>query len=204
MRLFIIAIVFFIVTPVFALTEAQIKDAYYKSYTYEKMQDYENAINALSSVLNEYQDGYTVNLRMGWLYYLKTNYANSISHYQTAIKAAPSSIEAKLGYLNPLLAQGKYEKAETFIYQTLSIDCYNYYANLKLAYALRKQKKYDLAEKVAKQMLILYPIDVSFLTELGLTQHEKGETDNALVTFWNILVLDNENPVAKQFLTSSP
>ncbi len=90
------------VTPVFALTEAQIKDAYYKSYTYEKMQDYENAINALSSVLNEYQDGYTVNLRMGWLYYLKTNYANSISHYQTAIKAAPSSIEAKLGYLNPL------------------------------------------------------------------------------------------------------
>ncbi len=181
-------------------TEQEIRDAYYKSYSYEKLQDYENAINSLSTIVRDYPQGYTVNLRLGWLYYLKRNYANSIHYYKQAIKAKPHALEAKLGYSYPLLAQRKYEEVESVLYRILSIDHYNYYANLKLVYALRMQKKYDLAEKISKDMLALYPIDVLFLTELALTKDGQKEARAAAGIFWNILILDPENPAANSYL----
>ncbi|MEZ4765017.1 MAG: hypothetical protein R3C26_18115 [Calditrichia bacterium] len=88
-----------------ALTDAEIRDAYYKSYNYEKIQNYSDAINTLMPVYNEFPNTYTVNLRLGWLYYLIPNYANAISHYDRSIKISPYSLEAKLGRLLPLLAQ---------------------------------------------------------------------------------------------------
>ena len=66
-----------------ALTDAEIRDAYYKSYNYEKIQNYSDAINALMPVYNEFPNTYTVNLRLGWLYYLSTNYANAIKAQHT-------------------------------------------------------------------------------------------------------------------------
>ena len=83
--------------PLFALTDEEIREAYYKSYNYEKIGDYRNAMNALSPVLKEYPKAYTVNLRMGWLYYLNENYADALKHYEASMKVAPAATEARLG-----------------------------------------------------------------------------------------------------------
>jgi tetratricopeptide (TPR) repeat protein len=99
-----------------------------------------------------------------------------------------------------LIAQNKYSKAESIAYQTISTDYYNYYANLRLAYVLRMEKKYDLAVQINNKMLTVYPTDVNFLSELGLNKHAQDDIKGAADIFWNVLVLDPENTTAKEYL----
>ena len=184
-----------------ALTETEIRDAYHKSYRYEKAQNYADAIKALAPVATAYPQGYTVNLRLGWLYYLSGSYATARTCYQTAIKTAPDSIEAKLGHLLPLLAQERYDDAETSAKQVLRIDPVNYLANLRLAFALRMQKKFDAAEQVLNGMLVLYPTDISLLTEFALIKLAKDQKADAKRVFNDVLTLDPENVTAKAQLS---
>jgi tetratricopeptide (TPR) repeat protein len=177
-----------------------IQQAYHKSFHYEQTQNYSAAINALLPVVRGYPKGYTVNLRLGWLYYLMKHYANSIAHYDVAIKTAPTAVEAKVARLLPLLAQERYSEVEQTAYQVLNIDFYNYYGNLRLAVALRKQNKTYLALEVVYKMQALYPADVTFLVESGLLLHKKGERDKAVAVFQGVIVLDPENVTAKSYL----
>jgi len=186
---------------VLALAPEEIAESYARSYTYEQIEDYENAVRTLAPVLEKDPGGYTVNLRLGWLYYLTKNYANSIHHYQAAMKTSPSSLEAKLGYTLPLMAQGKYSEVESVAYRITGVDHYNYYANLKLAYSLRMQGKFDLARKVLGKMLTLYPIDVNFLSEQALVEYARGDTESAVKILKDILILDPENTTAKSTLS---
>jgi tetratricopeptide (TPR) repeat protein len=185
------------------MTAQEIQQAYSRSYGYEKVQDYGNAINALAQVIEQYPAGYTVNLRLGWLYYLKQNYADSLKNYAASAKSAPLSIEARLGSLLPLLAQGRYDQVEAAAYQILQTDRYNFTANLRLAVALRLEKKYELAGRITQQMLTLYPTDVTLLTEMGLLRQAEGQVDAATAIFGDILVLDPENIAANSWFTAA-
>ena len=176
-------------------------DAFAKSYKYEKAQNYPDAIKAI--VILKDQD-YLVNLRLGWLYYLSGNYANSRQRYQMAIAAAPKAIEPRLGHMLPLLAQARYAEVETVARQVLTMDAGNYYASLRLAIALRMQGKLPQAEEVNKSMLELYPTDVSFLTELGLVYVGQKDLVTARQAFRRVLTLDPENVVAKKHLAAPP
>lgn len=184
-----------------APTDAEIRDAYHKSYRYEKAQNYADAIKALAPVAAAYPQGYTVNLRLGWLYYLSGSYATSRTCYQAAIKTAPDSLEAKLGHLLPLLAQERYEEAEAAAKLVLRIDPVNYTANLRLAFAQRMQKKNDAAEQVLNGMLVLYPTDLSLLTEFALIKLAKDQKADAKRVFNDVLTLDPENVIAKAQLS---
>ena len=79
-----------IISVVLSLFALDVKNAYYKSYNYEKMGDYKDAIKVLIPLYNKYPNAYTVNLRFGWLFYLNKNYKNSIFHYQKASMSIPS------------------------------------------------------------------------------------------------------------------
>jgi len=186
-----------------ALSDDEIRDAYHKSYRYEKAQDYDDAIKAMMPIVTAYPQGYTVNLRLGWLYYLNGNHANAKTYYQAAIKTAPASLEAKLGYTLPLLAQERYDETEMIAKQILRVDASNYYANLRLAFALRLQNKFDAAEEVLNRLLPLYPTDVKFLTELGLVKAAQNQPGAARRIFTDVLTLDPENVVAKEQLSAA-
>ncbi len=192
-------LVLFFPIQVYGLNNEQIKKSYYQSYNYEKMGNYKDAIRALSPVYNAYPKGYTVNLRLGWLYYLDKNYANSIGHYQTARKVVPGAIEPLLGMSLPLMAQQKWTKVEKLMYEVVKKDYYNYYGNLRLSIALRMEKKYNLAEKMIRKMLSLYPTDVNFLVELGMILKAKAQTKEATAVFTSVLILDPQNVVAKEY-----
>ena len=184
-----------------APTEIEIRDAYHKSYRYERSQNYADAIKALSPVVSAYPQGYTVNLRLGWLNYLIGSYATARTHYETAIKTAPDSLEAKLGHTLPLMAQERYDEAEVAAKQVLRIDPSNYLANLRLAFAYRLLKKLDAAEDLLNRMLILYPTDISLLTEYALIKVARKQNPDAKRVFNDILTLDPENVVAKAQLS---
>ncbi|MBF0351562.1 MAG: tetratricopeptide repeat protein [SAR324 cluster bacterium] len=150
-----------------------IQDYFLSSYQYETQQDYDKAIQYMLAVKRVQPEGYTVNLRLGWLYYVKQDYANSSFHYQLAMKAVPSSMDAKVSATLPLMAQQKWAAAEKILKEALAIHPNEPSANLKLAYVLRMQQKYDEAENVNNKMLAFYPLDAGFLAEQQLTQTAK-------------------------------
>lgn len=190
-----------VTTHAAALTETEIRDAYHKSYRYERSQSYSDAIKALSPVITAFPQGYTVNLRLGWLNYLIGSYATARTHYEAAIKTAPDSLEAKLGHTLPLMAQERYDEAEIATKQVLRIDPSNYLANLRLAFAFRMLKKLDAAEDLLNRMLVLYPTDISLLTEYALIKTARNQSVDAKRVFNDILTLDPENVVAKAQLS---
>jgi len=192
--------VLFLPLLTFSLDYEEILSAYQKSYLYERVGDYKDAIRVLMPVYKEYPNAYTVNLRLGWLYYLWGKYENSIYHYRKAVSAIPSSAEAKLGLSLPLMAQGKWKDVEILMYQVIASDYYNYYGNLRLSTALERQGKYYLQMAVAKKMLALYPTSVPFLIELGKAYYYLENYDAALKVFKDALVLDPENNTVKEFL----
>jgi tetratricopeptide (TPR) repeat protein len=186
--------------PGLAAQELDIEGSYWRSFEYERTQDYGNAIRALAPVHEAYPNGYTVNLRMGWLFYLNGNFANANAHYEVAMTAAPFALEPRLGAMLPLMAQERWSDVESLGYQVVSIDHYNYYGNLRLAIGLRAQGKLDAASQIAIKMATAYPTDVSFLTELAFVRVAQGDDEEATRLFGEILILDPENQQARSYL----
>ncbi len=182
------------------LTTEQISQAYYKSYNYEKAGNYEDAIKALQLVYQKYAKAYGVNNRLGYLYRLNAQYKNAEVHYKQAMAALPDALTPKLGLMYVYLLAKNYAEVTKLGYQVLSTDFYNYYGNLRLAYVLRQTDEYEMAEKILVKMLIRYPSDTLFLTELGLLKNKQGETARTKAIMQEVLILDPENVDAKSVL----
>lgn len=183
-----------------AAQQPDIAGAYRRSFEFEKQERYQDAIRALAPVYDAYPNGYTVNLRMGWLFYLNANYNNAAAHYEVAGTAAPAALEPKLGLLLPMLAQARWADAEALGYQLVSVDHYNYYGNLRLLIALRMQKKLDAALQVALKMLRIYPTDLYYLVELAQVHDASGNAAEAKRLFGEIVILDPQNETARAYL----
>ncbi len=180
-------------------SEFNIKKIYEKSYNYEKMGDYKDAIKVLIPLLKKFPTGYTLNLRIGYLYFLNKNYKNAIKYYQKASLVLPYSIEPKLGLMRVYLAMGNYEKAIEIGNTILKRDFYNFYGNFYLAKAMFYKKDFKDALLVVNKMLGLYPTSVLYLTLLGeiYWNIDKNKAKNI---FNNVLILDPNNIVAKSYL----
>ncbi len=189
-------VLFFYASLLWGLDYETIKKAYYESYRLEAQGRYAEARKALIPVYKSFPRAYTVNLRLGWLFYLEGRYRNAAKHYEVAASAAPRAVEPVLGLGLVYAARNQWQKVEELMYRVLKVDYYNYYANLRLAYALRKQKKFRQAELVCRKMLALYPTDVSFLEELALILLESGRKKEAEAIFADILILDPKNRTA--------
>ena len=180
----------------FSADTEDIKSQYQSSYNYEQMQKYSEAIKVLSPLYSEYPEGYTLNLRFGWLFYLDKKYSDSIKYYQKATLIQPYALEAKLGLVRTYLQTHSFVDAENVCEHIKKIDYYNYYANLYLAKALIAQKKYDIADEVIKKMLLIYPTDVAFLEQLAIV-YKLTDNANLQELYENILILDPNNVLVR-------
>jgi tetratricopeptide (TPR) repeat protein len=160
---------------------------------------YEEAIKVLVPLYNKYNKGYTLNLRFGWLFYLNKNYRDAIKYYQKASLINPYSLDPRLGLIRIYLDTQSYQKASQKAYEVLKIDYYNYYANLYVIQALIAQKKFEIAYKIAKKMLALYPTDISFL-ELLATIYKKTNDKRLEQLLKDILILDPNNILVRDSL----
>ena len=170
----------------------EIKNSYLKSYDYEKVGRYKEAIKVLAPLYQKYPKGYTLNLRFGWLFFLNKNYNNSIKYYEKASLLKPYSQEPKLGLMRVYLATYQYSSAEEVGNKILKIDFYNYFGNYYLVKALIFQKKYKLAQNLINKMLNIYPTDVKFLQELALI-YKKTNSKYLKKVYEDILILDPNN-----------
>ena len=177
-----------------------IKQAYYDSYNYEKMQNYADAIKSLKVVYEKYPKAYTPNFRLGWLFYLNKNYADAIKHYQVAISVVASSAEAKLGLIQVYQAMGKHDDAKRLIYDILQNDVYNYFANAYLVSSLNATQEYKQSLKIIYKMLAFYPTDVYFLEKLAQVYVYQKKASLSKDVYENIIILDPSNTKAIGYL----
>jgi len=173
-----------------------IKSDYFKSYDYEQVGKYKEAIKILSPLYKKYPHGYTLNLRLGWLFYLKKNYNNSEEYYKKASLMNTSALEPKLGLIRNYLATYSYEDAQNMATEIIKVDHYNYYANLYMAQSLIAQKKHKIAEKIIKKMLALYPTDILFLEQL-LMNYKATSNKYYKKVYESILILDPNNVLVR-------
>ena len=184
-------------TLAFALN---VSDAYRKSYDYEKMCSCADAVKTLLPVYQKYPNGYTVNLRLGWLFFLNRKYENAIKHYKKAVMAAPSSIEANLGLLKSYFYSGNLENAVRVGNIILKEDVYNYYGNYYTILALEAKKENKEALKLINKMLKLYPTSIIYLQELAKIE-KINNPKKAKQIYKSILILDPNNIEARNYLT---
>lgn len=196
----LIVLLYGFLPPLYALASNETLQVYTDSHRYEKMADYDDAVKTIIPLYKETPGDYFLNLRLGWLYYLKGKYGNSINYYRRAVEINPQSIEALLGQSLPLMAQQNWREVGRLMNHVIKKDYYNFYANLRLAVALRVQNKAFLAEKIDRRMLQLYPTSVDFMSELGRALKWQGKDKDAEQVFRKILRLDPQNVTARKVL----
>jgi tetratricopeptide (TPR) repeat protein len=176
-----------------------VKEIYYKSYNYEKMGDYKDAIKVLIPLYEKYPNGYTLNLRLGYLFFLDGKYENAIKHYKKASLIVPSSLEPLLALSRVYLTMKSFDNAIKYGSLIIKRDYYNFYGNYYLAKAFYYKKDYKNALLITNKMLNIYPTNVLFLTQLGLI-YENLDKQKAKKIFEDVIILDPNNIIANKYL----
>jgi len=182
------------------LTFKEIQKAYSKSYNFETLEKYDEAILNLRPIIENYPNAYTVNYRLGWLYYLNGKFTNSLTHLKKASLVYPSSVEVINTVTLVFVARMEWDKVISNASEAITIDYYNYYANYWYSVALKVQKKYDLAIKIDRKMLTILPVSTLFLAELGENLVLSGATTEGQQVLESVLVIEPLNSVALKYL----
>jgi tetratricopeptide (TPR) repeat protein len=176
--------VFFLVSSGQAESIAQI---YQQSYNEEAKGNYGEAILILGRAERAGDNSYLLHLRFGWLQYLSGKYPESANSYRKAILKDKNSIEAKLGLMLPLMAQGRWADAEKVGEEIVAVDKLSYLGNSRLAYIYYNLKLYKDAESYYRKVLTYYPGDVEMMAGLGWSLMKQGKKEAAEKSFAEVL-----------------
>jgi tetratricopeptide (TPR) repeat protein len=164
-----------------------IPQIYQQSYEEEAKGNYQEAILVLMQANRAGDNSYLYHLRLGWLQYLVTKYTDSVNSYRKAVILNKDSIEAKLGLMLPLMAQGKWSDAEKVAKEILSLDPLSYLANSRLAYIYYNLKQYKDAEASYRKVLLQYPGDIEMQAGLAWSLLKQDKKEAAEKAFGEIL-----------------
>lgn len=165
--------------------EEIIAKAFADSYLYESKGQYDMAIKALKAVYDE--NGYEINLRLGWLHYQNGLFSESLTYYRKAIQLMPSAIEPRFGFVLPAAALGQWAMVEKEYQEILSLDPKNTPANYRLGLIYFGRKDYRKAEKHFSVVVNLYPFDYDSSIMLAWASYYTGKTREAKVLFQKCL-----------------
>ncbi len=152
-------------------------EAFEKSYASEARGNYAEAVKSLESVYSE--SSYPLNLRLGWLQYMKGDFIKSKSYYEKAIGLEKSGIEARLGLIYPLTALNNQDEVIDVYHDILQIDPANTYCHYQLAVIYFQRKEYSDAEEHLLPVLRLYPFDFDSNALLGSVYVKMGKINEA-------------------------
>ncbi len=160
---------------------------YQQSYEEEAKGNYQEAIFVLTQASRAGDNSYLYHLRLGWLQYLAGKHADSVNSYRKAAILGKDSIEAKLGLMLPLMAQGKWSDAEKVAKEILSLEHLSYLANSRLAYIYFNLGQYKEAESYYRKILVYYPGDIEMQAGLAWTLLKQNKREAAEKMFDEIL-----------------
>ena len=176
--------------------------AFEKSYTWEKENDFNQAIQELKKVYSA--DSYEISLRLGWLNYLQGNFTESSAHYRHAVELKPYSEEARMGLILPLSASGKWDEVVELYNEILQNNPKNTKVNYRLGLIYYNRKQYEKAFPYFKTVADLYPFDYDGLLMLAWTHFSLGQMREAKVLFQKCLLYKPGDPSASDGLSRIP
>ena len=174
-------------SSIWTASSESIPQIYQQSYEEEAKGNYQEAILVLVQASRAGDNSYLYHLRLGWLQYLGTKYTDSVNSYRKAVILNKDSVEAKLGLMLPLLAQGKWSDAEKVAKEILSLEPLSYLANSRLAYIYYNLKQYKDAEASYRKVLSHYPGDIEMQTGLAWSLLKQDKKEAAEKAFGEIL-----------------
>ena len=183
----IIPLLFLWCFTVLAQNEVKIQEAFSESYKAEKSENYSSGISSLKAVYRE--DDYAVNVRLGWLFLLSTQYTESVSYYNKAINLKPDAIEARFGMIKVLNALESWDKVKEQYEAILKIDPQNTTSLYWMGILLYNRKDFDNAARNFEKIVDLYPMDYGSVIMLAWTSLSQGKKSYAKVLFNHALLL---------------
>ena len=174
-----------------ANAQANITDAFSKSYALSYSQKYDQAAQTLLNIYDA--KSYEINLRLGYIYFLGKDYAKSKQYYQKAIDLMPMSVEAKIGMTYALGGENNTTKLIEVYNSILSYDVYNSYANYYMGFIYYSNKDYTNAHKYFERNVNLYPFTYDSVIMLAWTNLKLGKTNEAKVLFQKALVISPDD-----------
>jgi len=163
-----------------AVWSQPVSQVYQQSYDEEAKGNYTEAILILMRIERSEEKSYLFHLRLGWLHYLAKKYPESAIEYQKAVNLNKESIEAKLGFMLPLMAQGRWTDAEKIGKDIFTLDRASYLAISRLAYIYYNLNRYREAESYYRKVLQYYPGDIEMQAGLAwslLRQDKKADAE---------------------------
>ena len=200
MNRWLIVLFLFLALCVSSVQAKTIAEAYQESYQAETVGNWDLAIKALIPLYQTYPEGYTLNYRLAWLFFVKGAFANAEYHLKKTLVIAPASFETKILYSRMLWTQKRWADLEQLTLAMLKTNFYHYQTNLWLMQALSHDGKHDLAKKVGLKTLALYPTDVFFLQQYATALQQLDDLAAANQVFSELLILQPNNAVAKAAL----
>lgn len=172
--------------------------AFAKSYSYEKGELYQQAIDVLKEVYQEKH--YEVNLRLGYLYYLAGQNQESVKYYTKAVEINPTCIQAKLGLALPNVVMKKWDVVIKLYEEILVIAPSSSYVSYKLGLIHYERKNYTAAYKCFELVYSLYPFDYEGLLMMGWVNLQLGKKAEAKDFFNRTLLISPKDKSALEGL----
>lgn len=182
----------------FAQQFEAIEKAFSESYELEKSGEYSQAIEKLKKYYDE--DSYEVNLRLGWLNYLKGNFTESSAYYERSISLSPYAIEARFGYVYPLSALGNWGVVKQQYEKILDIDPRNTLANYRMGMIFYGSEDYNNALRYFEKVVNLYPFDYDGTIMFAWSNLKLGKLREATILFKKALLMRPGDESAKEGL----
>jgi len=172
-------------------------DPWEESYRLEKVFQYDSAINVLRNISSKNE---LVNLRRGWLNYLKGAHSRSIDHYKKALKTNSQSLDARLGLILPLLKQQRWREAAVNANKVIEVAPWNYHAHVRLMKTEEALKQWEKLFKHADAVHLRYPSDATVLVYMARASHKLGNTKQAKEFYNKVSELFPDNFEAKAYI----
>lgn len=170
--------------------------AWQASMSAEAAGNFEAALAALADLPAPQSASYLASFRRGWLQYRLGHYAESVAAYNGAIMLAPTSVEARVGVLVPLMAQSRWNEVAAGAEEVLKRDPENYLALQRLAYAKFSTQHYPEAEQLYRHLIAGYPSDIEIRASLGWAVLRMGKDKEAASLFSEVLEVSPTHAIA--------
>lgn len=185
-EILVLAFLIALITAFNAHAQDKVTEAFRESYSLEKSQNFNGAIDRLKAVYQS--DSYELNLRLGWLHYQASKLDLSVEYYTKAVDLKPYAVEPKLGLVLPLSVQGKWDKILDIYGQILKNDPQNSLVNYRVGLIYYNRGEFAKADPYLEKVVNLYPFDYDGLILLAWNKLSLQKSREAKILFQKVLL----------------
>lgn len=185
-EILVLAFLIALITAFNAQAQDKVTEAFRESYSLEKSQNFNGAIDRLKAVYQS--DSYELNLRLGWLHYQASKLDLSVEYYSKAVDLKPYAVEPKLGLVLPLSVQGKWDKILDIYGQILKNDPQNSLVNYRVGLIYYNRGEFAKADPYLEKVVNLYPFDYDGLILLAWNKLSLQKSREAKILFQKVLL----------------